>query len=405
MTRFSELTDYLAIPAVTSLRLSPDGSWLAAAVQAPGPESSKFGTSIWRIDTGGGSPTRLTRSAEGESAPEFLPDGSLLFVSKRPEPAPKKEGGGDDAKPGLWLLPPAGGEARRVAAPPGGVAAVSVARSAQRYLITTAAFAGTTNADDDAARRKARTDIGVSAILHENGPVRFWDHDLGPDGLRLHAGEAAGMADDAGAGPGTRDLTPDSDRALDEQAFCISPDGTTAVSGWAVFEGDADKRDELVAIDVETGKRRTLAGASGYDFGEPAISPDGLHVVAIRSEHDSYARPGDVTLVSAPLDGDQAEWRDLLSGFDRRPLSVAWAADGKSVYFTADDNGRRPVFAVSVGTGEVTRVTTDDAAYESLCPDPDGNALYALRAAIGEPPTPVRIDLARPGAEVERLGS
>jgi dipeptidyl aminopeptidase/acylaminoacyl peptidase len=179
VTRFSELTDYIAIPAVTALRLSPDGSWLAAAVQAPGPEPSKFGSSIWRIETGGAPPTRLTRSAEGESAPEFLPDGSLLFVSKRPEPAPKKEGGGDDAKPGLWLLPPAGGEARRVAAPPGGVAAISAARSAQRYLITTAAFAGTSNADEDAARRKARTDAGVSAILHENGRsdsgTTIWD--------------------------------------------------------------------------------------------------------------------------------------------------------------------------------------------------------------------------------------
>jgi dipeptidyl aminopeptidase/acylaminoacyl peptidase len=86
VTRFSDLNEYVAIPAVTSLRLSPDGSWLAAAVQTLGPEPSKFGTSIWRIDAEGGPPVRLTRSAEGESAPEFLSDGSLLFVSKRQEP-------------------------------------------------------------------------------------------------------------------------------------------------------------------------------------------------------------------------------------------------------------------------------------------------------------------------------
>ncbi len=74
-------------------------------------------------------------------------------------------------------------------------------------------------------------------------------------------------------------------------------------------------------------------------------------------------------------------------------MSATWAADGESVYFTTDDNGRRPIFAVSTGTGEVTRITADDAAYESLCPAPDGSALYALRATISEPPTPVRIDL------------
>ncbi|MGN6791561.1 MAG: S9 family peptidase [Streptosporangiaceae bacterium] len=404
VTRFSDLTEYVAIPAVTSLRLSPDGSWLAAAVQALGPEPNKFGTSIWRIDPAGAPPTRLTRSAEGESAPEFMPDGSLLFVSKRPEPGPKKDGGGDQPKPALWLLPQAGGEARRIAAPPGGVAAVAAAKSVQHYLVTAGAFAGTGSADEDAARRKARTDAGVSAILHETGGVRFWDHDLGPDGLRLHAGEVA-VTGENGAAPEPSDLTPDSGRALDAQAFCLSPDGATAVIGWGVPEDAGEKRDELVVIDVETGKRRTLAGASGYDFGEPAISADGRHVVAIRSEHDSYARPGDVTLVTVPLDGENADVRDLLAGFDRRPLSATWAADGESVYFTTDDNGRRPIFAVSARTGEVTRITTDDAAYESLCPAPDGSALYALRASISEPPAPVRIDLTRPGAEAVRLQS
>jgi hypothetical protein len=68
VTRFSDLTEYVAIPAVTSVRLSPDGSWLAAEVHTIGLEPSKFGTSIWRIDTSGGPPVRLTRSAEGESA-------------------------------------------------------------------------------------------------------------------------------------------------------------------------------------------------------------------------------------------------------------------------------------------------------------------------------------------------
>ncbi|HEX6933856.1 MAG TPA: prolyl oligopeptidase family serine peptidase, partial [Streptosporangiaceae bacterium] len=402
MTRFSDLTEYVATPAVTSLRLSPDGSWLAAAVQTIGPEPSKFGTSIWRIDPLGGEAARFTRSAEGESAPEFLPDGSLLFVSKRQEPG-KKDGQDDPAKPGLWLLPPGGGEARRIAAPPGGVAGVATARSAQRFLAAAAAFAGTAGADEDAARRKARADAGVNAILHESGRIRFWDHDLGPDSLRLHAGHAAALAGADDVAGELRDVTQDCGRALDEQAFCLSPDGTTAVTGWQVPEPSGEYRDELVVIDVETGKRRTLLGASGTDFGAPAVSADGAHVVAIRSEHDSYARPGDVTLVIVPLDSENTEARDLLAGFDRRPLAAVWAPDGQSVYFTADDNGRGPIFAVRPGTGEVSRITTDDAAYDFLCPSRDGRALYALRASVSEPPTPVRIDLTDLAADPVRL--
>ncbi len=201
-------------------------------------------------------------------------------------------------------------------------------------------------------------------------------------------------------------ITTDCGRALDEQAFCLSPDGSVAVTGWLVPEPAGGLRAELVVIDLETSERRTLLGAPGTDYSDPAISPDGRLVVAISGEHDTYDRPGDVTIVSVPLDGDRdAIARDLIPGFDRQPLSAAWAPDSQSVYFTADDNGRRPIFAVRLGTGEVTRITQDNAAYESLCPAPDGRALYALRASISEPPTPVRIDLSQPGTDPVRLQS
>src|SRR3981081_205954 len=93
VTSFHDLSGYVTIPRVTALRLSPDGSWLAAAVQTVGCEPKKYVTGIWRVPAArdeatarNGPPVRLTRSAEGEGAPQFLPDGSLLFVSKRPRP-------------------------------------------------------------------------------------------------------------------------------------------------------------------------------------------------------------------------------------------------------------------------------------------------------------------------------
>jgi dipeptidyl aminopeptidase/acylaminoacyl peptidase len=426
LTPFSDLGDYVAIPRLISLCLAPDGSWLAATVQALGAEPKKFTTSVWRIDVRPeGSqdavpPVRLTRSAQGESEPHFLPDGSLLFLSARREHESAQDRAGDD-KPGsaLWLLPATGGEASRVAAPPGGVAKLAVATAAPAFLLSAPAFAGTIGADEDAARRKARADAGVTAILHEDHPaVRFWDHDLGPDQLRLLAG--AGPSDGR-----PRDLTPEPGRALDENAFCLTPDGTVAVTGWSTSDGQHGLRTEVVAIDVATTSRRVVFAATGYDFEEPSISPDGRLLVAIRTEHDTVRGPGDMTLVIAGLDGaigrrdgdatsrrdgdaarcQDGEPRDLLPGFDRRPLSTAWAPDSRSVYFTADDAGRTPVYRVDVQTGEVTKITTDDAAYDNLCPAPDGRFVYALRSAISEPPAPVRIDAGSPGATPARLAS
>src|SRR5437764_9140854 len=109
-TPFSDLSDFVALPRVGALRLAPDGSWLAAAVQTLSPDRKKYLTSIWRIDAQSGRARRLTRSAEGEGSPRFLPDGSLLFTSRRPDPGRKKsdgDGAGDGAA--LWLLPAGGG--------------------------------------------------------------------------------------------------------------------------------------------------------------------------------------------------------------------------------------------------------------------------------------------------------
>ncbi len=157
---------------------------------------------------------------------------------------------------------------------------------------------------------------------------------------------------------------------------------------------------------MATGQRRTLLSAPGHDFSEPRISPDGLQVACLRQVHDSYQRPGDVTLVVAAIDGaDGAAPRDLLAGLDRRPVEAAWAPDSASVYFTADDNGRCPVFRVDVATAGITRISTDNGAYSSLCPAPDGRYVYALRAAVDEPPAPVRLDATAPGTGPVRLAS
>ncbi len=508
MTRFHDLADYVAIPRVTALRLSPDGSWLAAAVQTVGGEPKKYVTSIWRIPTGrdgttgsyenadrntskgrNGWPARLTRSAEGEGAPEFLPDGSLLFVSKRPGPGPGPDADDDvgQDKPALWLLPAGGGEARRIAAPPGGVTGVATGRGTGTVVFAAPGLPGADGADEDLRRRKARKDAGVTAILHESGPLRYWDHDLGPDRPRLLAAEiaeiagvgaqAAGGSPDAARPaadaapmtaaelgpeavttdeppPETRDLTPDPGRALDEQTFDVAPDGSQVVTGWSVWDETGNRTDEVHVIDAATGKRRVLLAAPGCDFEDPRISPDGRLVACRRAVHDSYDAPGDVTLVLTELadtwsdetvrdvpDGRvglpaRADGRgapgggaarsggpgvtpragaDLLAGLDRRPLEAAWAPDSASVYFTADHQGRRPVFRVSLATGEIARLTADDGAYDNLCPAPDGLFLYALRSAVDEPPTPVRLDVSAldvtgldmtgPGSQPLRLAS
>jgi dipeptidyl aminopeptidase/acylaminoacyl peptidase len=340
----------------------------------------------------------------------FFPTGRWLFASKRPDPgAGKKDAEANKDKPAVWLLPAAGGEAYRIATPGGGVTGLAAATGERAFVYAAAVFPDAKDTEQDAARRKARTEAGVSAILHEpGGLLRYWDHDLGPESVRLLMPADLQPTDQGSGGSASatrepRDLTPDPGRALDEQGFDLTPDGSAVVTGWRVTEEGGEFRDEVVVIDAGTGQRKTLLGEPGMDFASPRISPDGELVLAIREEHDSYDQPGDATIALTALAATARRaaagpvgFRDLLAGFDRRPLEAAWAADARWVYFTADDSGRRPGFRVGVDGGGPVRVTADDAAYDNLCPAPDGSCLYALRSAIDSPPVPVRIPL---GAE------
>jgi dipeptidyl aminopeptidase/acylaminoacyl peptidase len=431
VTPFHDLHDYMALPRLTGLRLAPDGSWLAASVSALSADGRTFKPSIWRIPAGPGQgrpATRLTRSADGEDNPAFLPDGSLLFLSARPAP-PDGPAGPGAAEPGtgqpgpgqpspangdgparkraLWLLPADGGEACQLTAPPGGISRLTTAAAAPLAAFTCPVLPGASGIADDAQRRKSRADAGVTAILHEAAPVRHWDHDLGPDQLRLlvtAAGPDSASSELAGAdlgGGAPRDLTTEPGRALDEHHFELTPDGRYAVTGWSVYDSCGERREEVAVIDTRTGTRRTLLTAPDADFSSPRISPDGQSVLAVRSGHDTVAEPGDLTLVLARLDGSDGP-ADLLAVLDRWPAEAVWAADSGCVFFTADDQGRRPVFRAQLGPAgrravAVTRLTTDDGAYTSLCPAPDGRYVYALRAAVGSPPAAVRLDASQPG--------
>jgi dipeptidyl aminopeptidase/acylaminoacyl peptidase len=45
---------FLALPRLSSLKLSPDGTRLIVAVSRPGPEGKEMKTALWQVDPAGG---------------------------------------------------------------------------------------------------------------------------------------------------------------------------------------------------------------------------------------------------------------------------------------------------------------------------------------------------------------
>src|SRR4051794_35046624 len=163
MSAFDDLDDFLAIPRVNQLRLAPDGTRLVATVSGLSRNRKKFVSALWEIDPRGESaPRRLTWSAAGESSPRFVPDGSVLFLSKRRMDDGEEES--DKDLVGLWSLPAAGGEARRIASRPGGFSELAVAADAGIVLLSTPTLTGASSVEDDDRLRKASPDRFADAI-------------------------------------------------------------------------------------------------------------------------------------------------------------------------------------------------------------------------------------------------
>jgi dipeptidyl aminopeptidase/acylaminoacyl peptidase len=391
---FADLDAYVALPRTPGLWLSPDGRRLVVGVTTPDKKKNRYTTALWEVDPEGARPARrLTRSAQGESGAAFTPAGDLLFVSARPEPGDEE----DRDTTSLWLQPAGGGDARTVASPPGGVRSVTVAAKAGTVVFGSAMLPSSADLAADEDLRAKRKDSGISAILHEEYPIRFWDHDLGPGRTRLL------RAEEVTGGEGRaqlRDLTGHVGRALDDRStWDISADGLTVVAGWVVAEPGGSERRTVVAIDMATGERRVLADDPDHDYETPRLSPDGRQVTLVVHRRTTPQDPGDYWLGIVPVTGGAiiplaAEW-------DRWPQSPHWTPDGSALIVTADEQGHCPVWRVDTASGKPVRLT-EDGAYSDVQVSPDGRFAYALRSAVDSPPAPVRVALDRT-SQVEPL--
>lgn len=395
-TPFHELDAYVGIPRVSGLVLSPDGTRLVTAVSTLDAKRTKYVTALWEVDPTGEKPARrLTRSAKGEASAAFTAGGDLLFTSARPDPDAKD--GDDDPVPALWLLPADYAEARVVADRAAGVGGVRTAKDASVVLVSSDVLPSAPDAETDEKLRKARKDKKIAAILHDAYPVRYWDHDLGPDAPHLFTADLSAdvvtpLAGDRDPRLTLRDATPDARAALVEQSAAIAPDGRTVVTGWTSYLARGDQRSELVAVDVASGERRTLVADEGADLYGPVVSPDGRWVVFTRESISTPHRAPQVTLQVVPLAGGEA--RTLAEGWDRWPHDPVWLPGSDGLLVLADDDGRGPVFRVDLASDAVTRVTADDAVFTDVQVSPDGRTAFALRSSYEAPAHPVRIDLA-----------
>ncbi len=392
-----DLDAFFALARLTNLHVSPDGSRLALTVHTVTPDGKRLAGSIWEIPTSGDAPARrLTRSHRGETARGFLPDGSLLFTSARPDPEDPEASGsrlGDVDIDVLHVLPPDGGEPRRVLAPSAGVGEVRAARGSATVVVVAAMHPGTVDFDDDGARETARAHAGVSARLVEKYPDRYWDHNVGPREPRLFALDLSEPQAEGGA---PRDLTPappwpgwleDMHLALSDDgmrvAFTASPQHAGRYKADLALIGTAGSEPFKVVVDVDE------------SHGAVAWSPDGATLAG--SSSDMGAPDAPVRFHLLLVDASTGATRELVPQWEGWAQEILWTRDGTGLLVAAEEHGHVAVFRVDL-SGAITRLTAA-GAYRNLVLSPDGATLYAIRSHVNESPVPVALDVAGAGQQ------
>ena len=330
-TRPLTVEDVWAFERIGGVALAPDGQRAVCSVTTYSMADNSAATHLWLLPTASAAPRRLTRCGGKDGHAAWSPTGErIAFVAKREQQGQK------DATAQLYVMPADGGEARRVSDFAPGIASFKWLPDGQRIIFAAWVRPELKGSAAQAKAHKAQADRKDSGYATSEAFYRHWDHNI-PAGRVLHLhllDVASGKVRDLFEG------TPfelPRDEAGNE-VYDVRPDGRRIafVHDPAPVQ-QTGNRLALADIELRSGDIASVVDDAAWDFAAPRYSPDGQQL-AVTASHVGvhHAAPSQLALVQR--DG---RWRVLGAGWDHSVNTpLRWAADGRSVFFTAEERGR-----------------------------------------------------------------
>lgn len=360
--------------------VSPDGKWvLFSAVDVNLAENTRK-SHLWIVPVAGGDAKQLTTGATAESRGRFSPDGkSILFLTAR------------DGGTQVWVQAfDAGngalsGEPRRVTNISTEADGAMWSPDGKSILFTSEVYADCAddacNKERDEAKGKSKVKASIFTRLyyrHWNAYTRFKRSHL------FLVPSEGGVAKDLT--PGDHDVPPFSLGGQDDCAF--SPDGKEIAYTSNVEQVEATStNNDVFVVPVTGGPAKKISTSPGSDS-TPLYSPDGKYIALRVQFRGGYESDRFRLFV---YDRAAATLKNLTESFDRWVGTIAWAPDSKRIYFSAEDKGESPIYAVSVNGGEVREVVRGHD--DELQFTPDGKTLVYTRMTIERPNEIYKIEL------------
>ena len=332
------IEDNLLTVRVADPQLSPDGKSVAFVRTTTDLASGKRNADIWIVPADGSAPPRaLTRHEKADNAPRFSPDGkTLAFVSTR------------SGVPQVYLLDLSGGEPRKLTDVSAGVQDPLVFSPDGKKL----AFVSDVYpfCADEACNKKTREELEKDPVkVHRLTRLLYRHWDEWREDVRHHvfvADVATGTATDVT--PGDFDSPP---HLYEDGGIAFSPDG-----GEIAFVSDRDGADkeafgtnkDVWTVSVSGGTAVKLTAANPAADFDPAYTPDGASILVRAQRRAGFEAD------RWYLDVYDRKSKAKRTVFEDPDLSVSdfcLGRDGKTVYFTAEREGRKDLFEVSLAGG------------------------------------------------------
>ncbi|HEV7501591.1 MAG TPA: S9 family peptidase, partial [Vicinamibacteria bacterium] len=284
----------------------------------------------------------------------------------------------------VWVVEAAGGAARKVTALPteaGGVLWLDD----RRILVTSDVYpacspAASGGAYDEGCNRRLleAAASGSSARVYDHLLYRHWVSWEDQRRTHLHTVDlATGEARDLT--PGDTDVPPFTLGGPDD--YDVSPDGKEVAFTLKEARDEAiSTSSALCVVPSAGGPTMKISGLPGYN-GEPRYSPDGTSIAFRAQKRPRYEGDRWRLLV---YDRQTHAVRNLTEPFDRQVEDIAWSADSRTLFFTAEDEARVPIFSVAAAGGPV-RTIAGGATFDDVHAAPDGHTLVATVAALTHP--------------------
>jgi dipeptidyl aminopeptidase/acylaminoacyl peptidase len=342
------IDDVTMLSRVGAPTASQDGHWLVWAQRETDLHADKGRYDLWRLDLSkpGAVPVKLLADPQvNENDPQIV--GSTVYFTS--------DKGGEDA---VWSVPVTGGTPRRVTSFKGGFGGFKVAPTGDKLLVWADRRPGAPSLEPAMVKKDANAGAGRT---YDQLFVRHWD--TWADGTRsqlfvlpLTATGATGNGVPlVGALVGD---TPSKPYGGGEEVSW-SPDGRTvyfAMREAGRIESLSTNLDIFSVPANGSAAPVNLTAANKATDNLPTVSPDGRSLAYFAMRRPGFEADRQVLTVRDIASGKTVS---LTERWDRSVGSIAWAADSKSLYVTADDTQETPLFRVDVTSAAVTRLTQE----------------------------------------------